>query len=33
VLPHLPETVELLAGGMASWFYGVQPVSRLNNTT
>jgi hypothetical protein len=31
VLPHLPEMMGLLAGGMASAFSGAQLVSRLNN--
>src|SRR3954469_2404300 len=32
VLPHLPEMLGLLAGGMTSAFYGARLVSRLSNT-
>jgi len=32
VVPHLPEMAGLLAGGMASAFYGAKLVSRLSNT-
>src|SRR5260221_5875250 len=32
VIPHLPEMIGLLAGGMASAFYGARLVSRLSNT-
>src|ERR1051326_3068682 len=32
VVPHLPEMFGLLAGGMASAFYGARLISRLSNT-
>ena len=31
VVPHLPEMVGLLAGGMVSAFYGARLISRLSN--